>query len=815
MPPNSKIQRQIRIHVENPNDEYSDEEHGSCTAHDIKPISNRNMIQKIESMQSLDTNAVKQIRKLSRRTKRKIHRAEISKEYHNYCKKQADLFLNHGAVQLFILTITTWAIFGDDIRLLCMSPLVDNFFSVINWLIMCVFIIEYGLNVYIDHQYAYTVFSALDILSIISMIPMDNLADAAQNIIFLNADGGTVARTGRAAKVGAKAGRIVKATRFLRLGRLVMEAIDTKEVKMEYKRRQSAPVVPDMSVVSPIDVTIERAKTLDDRPANCLSHRLSKELTVKVVIIIFLLLVVYPFLGIHHDAFQVRTTLLKNINDGCSQCSDSSFMDVLLDDVMKQKELYFLQACGKTYEFYDTPSPKRYKWITLYSNGYVPKDLTPLSKEHIEDNICDEVYGIQENKACLDALIARTIHPLSNITAAFYDEDMYQYESLMSLYFLLFVLGLLITSSFVISKDTDKISRLISDPLSVVCRKMKQMQEFKFSEETKLEPSEIHEINELTNSFEHLQNAIISFSRYVPIPVVKNLMKSNQEASIQVERRVLSIFFSDIKSFTTICEQLKPSEILLLLTEYFDAMEEIVSETNGTILEYVGDAILAVWNAPLELHDHAEKSIECALRMQIKLADLRVKWKDQGFPEVSIRVGVNTGEVFHGNIGSHKRLKYGVLGDSVNLASRLEELNKRYGTELLVTDDTYHYGKVSFDFLARPIDIVTVKGKSIPTLLWEIVALKTKTDELVHTICDLQNQAMKHFLQQEFKEANRLYDQANMLEIQHKQKNNTRQLEYRLMYDTTAHIQNRSKLLLGSPKMANWDGSDVLSEKHF
>ena len=293
MPPNSKIQRQIRIHVENPNHEYSDEEHGSTVLHDIKPISNRNMIQKLKSMQSLDEDAVKQIRNTSRRTKRKVHRAEISKEYHNYCKKQADLFLNHGAVQSFILTITTWAIFGDDIRLLCMSPLVDNFFSIINWLIMCVFIVEYGLNVYIDQQYAYTVFSALDILSIISMVPMDNLADAAQNIIFLNADGGTVARTGRAAKVGAKAGRIVKATRFLRLGRLVMEAIDTKEVKMEYKRRQSSAIVPDMSAVSPTDVTIERAKTLDDRPANCLSHRLSKELTVKVVIIIFLLLVVY------------------------------------------------------------------------------------------------------------------------------------------------------------------------------------------------------------------------------------------------------------------------------------------------------------------------------------------------------------------------------------------------------------------------------------------------------------------------------------------------------------------------------------------
>ena len=159
-----------------------------------------------------------------------------------------------------------------------------------------------------------------------------------------------------------------------------------------------------------------------------------------------------------------------------------------------------------------------------------------------------------------------------------------------SLYFLIFVLGLLVSSSFIISKDTDKISRLISDPLENICKKMKLMQEFKFNENDSLpQKSEIHEINELTTSFTKLQNAIISFSRYVPIQVVKNLMKSNKEASINVERRVLSIFFSDIKGFTNICEALSPGQILSLLTQYFDAMEEIVSDTRGTIIEYVGD----------------------------------------------------------------------------------------------------------------------------------------------------------------------------------------------------------------------------------
>lgn len=795
-------QRQIHIQVDNLNESSDEEDYGHAqnprkSFSDIKPISNRNMIEKIRSMQSLDV--IQPARKTSILQNNSLHR--FTKNYtQQWCKE----ILENKYVQLCILTVTTWAIFGDDIRLLTMSPVVDDFFAFINWCIMGIFIVEYGLNIYADPKYTYTVFSVLDVLSIVSMIPMENLTNVVQNVIFLNTDGGTVARTGRAAKVGAKAGRIVKATRFLRLGRLVMEAIDTKEAHTENKRRGS--------VVQPI----KRSESLDERPANCLSHTLSKELTVKVVIIIFLLLVVYPFLGIHVEPFQDRTTLLKNINDGCTQCSDPRFMENLLQDILKKDELYYFNACGKTYKNYKSPSPKRQNWIQLYTSGYIEEDLTLKTKEEFQNYLCDEVYGFQEHQDCIDVLLSKNTHTFSNITALFYEKELYKLESQMSLYFLLFVLGLLVSSSFIISKDTDKISRLISEPLEGICKKMKAMQDFQFEQQIEsAAKSEIHEINELTDSFTKLQNAIISFSRYVPIPVVKNLMKSNKEASISVERRTLSIFFSDIKGFTTICEELKPSQILSLLTEYFDAMEEIVSETNGTILEYVGDAILAVWNAPIELSEHAEESIRCALRMQLKLAQLRDKWLKDGYPEVYIRVGVNTGEVFHGNIGSHNRLKYGVLGDGVNLASRLEELNKRYGTELLVTNDTYMYGGVSTLFLCRPVDIVVVKGKSIPTLLWEIVAEKIYADELVIEICELQNKAMNTFLNQDFKEACNLYNHANMLEIQHKQRYMTISLKYRFMYDTTNHIQQRAQLLVGSPKVADFDGSDVLQDKHF
>lgn len=796
-----EIKRQRRIHIEIDNDENSDCSTSPSGLPDIVPVSNRNLIAKIRSMNSVDLNS-EDINKNIKEYKKNIKNFEKNKT-----KSQTQYYvkelLEKWFIQLFILSVTTWAIFGDDIRLLLLSPSVDDLFAIINWCIMCVFIIEYCMNVYSEPKYAYTIFSVLDILSIVSMIPMENLSDVVQNVVFFNADGGTVARTGRAAKVGAKAGRIIKATRFLRLGRLVMEALDTKEIQIETKRRGSV-------------TSIERKQSLDERPANCLSHRLSKELTVKVVIIIFLLLVVYPFLGIHVEPFQDRTMLLQKINDGCTKCSDKTFMDSLIGGILKQNELYYFDACGKIYKQYDVSTPKRYNWIKLYTSSYAKSDLSLKTKNIFKNKLCKKVYGYQNYVDCVDALLAKNVQPISNVTAVFYEKELYKTESTMSLYFLIFVLGLLVSSSFVISKDTDKISRLISDPLSIICTKMKSMQEFKFNDDNKLpQKSEIHEINELTQSFTKLQNAIISFSRYVPIQVVKNLMKSNKEASISVERRVLSIFFSDIKGFTTICESLNPNQILTLLTEYFDAMEEIVSNTNGTIIEYVGDAILAVWNAPEKIENHAEESIRCALKMQLKLAQLRNKWLKDGFPEVYIRVGVNTSEVFHGNIGSHKRLKYGVLGDGVNLASRLEELNKRYGTELLVTDETYHNETVSEIFLCRPVDIVIVKGKSIPTLLWEIVAEKKYATDLAIEICEIQNKAMKAFLNQDFKEASRMYAYANILEIQHKQKYSNTSLQYRFMYNTTSHINERSNLLIGSPKVSNWDGSEVLEDKHF
>lgn len=312
-----------------------------------------------------------------------------------------------------------------------------------------------------------------------------------------------------------------------------------------------------------------------------------------------------------------------------------------------------------------------------------------------------------------------------------------------------------------------------------------------------------------------MKRAIISFAHYVPVPVVKELVNSRGEmADIRVERRKITIFFSDIKGFTTICEQLQPEQILTLLTEYFDAMEAIVSRSGGTILEFVGDAILGVWNAPSILPAHASKCLSSALAMNEKLDRLRVKWRSEGFPDIAIRCGVHTAVVFHGNIGSHQRLKYGVLGDGVNLASRLEELCKRYGTRLITTTETRNEHKVADTFLMRPVDVVTVKGKSKPTTLWEVVCERHFiNDPLAVEICALQSDALHLFLNQKFKDCCDTLDLVFQKEAEHAKLEG--QALAPLSQRSARWLRERAEKLIGRTFNHDWDGAEHLDEKHF
>lgn len=217
-----------------------------------------------------------------------------------------------------------------------------------------------------------------------------------------------------------------------------------------------------------------------------------------------------------------------------------------------------------------------------------------------------------------------------------------------------------------------------------------------------------------------------TFERYVSQTVAEEIIKNPDMVSLGGQKKTLTIFFTDIENFTNLSEILPPDVLINYLNHYFREMCSAIMEYNGTINEFLGDAILAFWGAPIAQEDHALLACKAALRCREFLVDLERKWVTEGLPPRTYRFGINTGEVIVGNIGSPSRFKYSAVGENVNLASRLEGANKYYGTQILISEKTYSIIK---DVLtARYIDIIRAKGTSKPIKVYELIAEKGKID---------------------------------------------------------------------------------------
>ncbi len=217
-----------------------------------------------------------------------------------------------------------------------------------------------------------------------------------------------------------------------------------------------------------------------------------------------------------------------------------------------------------------------------------------------------------------------------------------------------------------------------------------------------------------------------TFERYVSQAVAEEIIKNPDMVSLGGQKKTLTIFFTDIENFTNLSEILPPDEMINYLNHYFRGMCSAIMEYNGTINDFLGDAILAFWGAPIAQEDHALLACQAALRCREFLVDLERKWVTEGLPPRTYRFGINTGEVIVGNIGSPSHFKYSAVGENVNLASRLEGANKYYGTQILISEKTYSLIK---DVLtARYIDIIRAKGISKPIKIYELIAEKGEID---------------------------------------------------------------------------------------
>ncbi|HUO77633.1 MAG TPA: adenylate/guanylate cyclase domain-containing protein [Thermodesulfovibrionales bacterium] len=208
------------------------------------------------------------------------------------------------------------------------------------------------------------------------------------------------------------------------------------------------------------------------------------------------------------------------------------------------------------------------------------------------------------------------------------------------------------------------------------------------------------------------------FSSYVSPKIVKELIENPDKARLGGERRVVTLLFSDIMGFTSLSERRQPEEVVSLLNEYFKEMADIIFRWDGTLDKFVGDEIMALWGAPLEQPNHAELALRCALNMSEKLNELQEMWRQRGSDTFDVGIGLNTGEVIIGNIGATgKKMDYTAIGDHVNLAARVEQLTRQYGTRILITENTYAHveplikkgllGHFELNELAK----VKVKGK--------------------------------------------------------------------------------------------------------
>ena len=212
-----------------------------------------------------------------------------------------------------------------------------------------------------------------------------------------------------------------------------------------------------------------------------------------------------------------------------------------------------------------------------------------------------------------------------------------------------------------------------------------------------------------------------TFSQYLS-PGVIALIEKDPQKYIRPggEVKDLTVMFSDIRDFTNLSEGMSPDELVRLLNEYLGVMTDILFRHLGTLDKYIGDAVMAFWGSPYPLEDHAYHACCCATEMIARLAELNHDWSTRGRPEISIGIGLNTGPVNVGNMGSEKRLAWTVMGDNVNLASRLEGMTKQYRTQIIISESTY--AKVSQQFVAREVDKIRVKGKNRPVTIYELLA---------------------------------------------------------------------------------------------
>ena len=303
-------------------------------------------------------------------------------------------------------------------------------------------------------------------------------------------------------------------------------------------------------------------------------------------------------------------------------------------------------------------------------------------------------------------------------------------------------------------------SKRLSHPIEGISQGLRSVEELSFKHAVPV-TSNIKEIRELQAAIGLFETSLRSFSSFVPLDVVRKLIKTGIPLTLGVEPRFMTVLFTDLQDFSTLAEHMAPNDLLSQLSAYFEAVSQAITEEHGTVDKFIGDGIMAFWGAPAHRIDHALRGCRGALRAMRRMQHLNDEWSAEGRPRLNLRIGLHCAEVLVGNVGSSERLSYTVMGDGVNVAARLEGINKTFGTTICISDSMVN--EAGADIVARPIKKVQVKGRKHAFMIFELMGVKNSDDpelaaqEDANKLCDMTRAASDHFEQGQLNKAAQSY----------------------------------------------------------
>eukprot|EP00750_Incisomonas_marina_P032605 INCI9234.2.p1 GENE.INCI9234.2~~INCI9234.2.p1 ORF type:complete len:803 (+),score=146.36 INCI9234.2:313-2721(+) len=643
-------------------------------------------------------------------------------EFEQGWRKKINTAVNSVAWDIVFLFLTFYALYAVDLNAYYGNSSTDLTIEVLNLFLMLSFSVELVLMLLGVEGYSRTVFFYLDLLAALSLVgDLPGVSDAMY------------AAAATESEIILAAGRTARATRLLRLIRVIRLIRITRLIRIIDVCRGKKKGLEGQKVVDDVDGEEKEA-------AGTFAAQLPILTSSKVIIGSLIILLVLPFLetcdedagrlaGLQYLQTLVAAQTMDESSCGAGGWSDGNASTLATTVGVTATTAY--RSCPQIpsaeFELLFNSSVAQYvlQYPMIYALTLNDRVYIEAPENYIEVNLLrvNEVTHVElgPSDTYFDVL------GFANFSADFNDYNSIHAENRLALLLTTFSILLLFVGMAVFVVDANKLSRQINEPLNELSQQMQSVSQMQF-DHPELPSSNVYEINVIKKSFAQMKKGLQSFSKFLDHKVVLQMLKLGQEAKLRVTRKEVTVVFINIANFKEISERMDVFEILEVLTHYFEVTASLIVDKDGTLLEFIGDEVMAIWNAPVPQEDHVFRAVTQALAIvkafhQLALAPKKAKHILGGtkFPELIINIGLHCGDVFVGNLGAPTRLKYGVLGDSVNLSARLSRLNTRYKTSILISEDVAELPRVKECFLLRPIDFVAVKGRSNGTAVYEVV----------------------------------------------------------------------------------------------